>query len=83
MSDYPDYKKPDLYTDADWDLVQGYMHGLRGLPKRSQTPAYKHGYENGIDDRTGRHRHSANVNIRRANMIPGITPMKPVTSDRA
>jgi hypothetical protein len=78
MHNYPDYSKPDSYTDADWELVQGYLHGLRNLPKRSQTAAYKHGYENGVDDRTGRSRNKANVNIRRANMIPGITPMRTI-----
>lgn len=75
---YPSYPKPDSYTEADWQMVQGYMHGLRALPRKLSTAAYKHGYENGIDDRTHRRRNKANVSIRRANMIPGITPMKEI-----
>lgn len=68
------YSKPDLYTDADWDMVQGYMRGSRGLPAESKTAAYMHGYRNGHADRSGVPHERAEVLMRRAEMIPGITP---------
>lgn len=69
-----DYQKPDIYTDADWDMVRGYMRAWRGLPAQSKTAAYMHGYRNGEDDRSGKPRERADVLRRRAEMIPGITP---------
>lgn len=72
------YKKPDTYTDADWDMVQGYMRGSSGLPMDRHTAAYKHGWLNGRDDLIGKPRDHVNVLIRRANMIPGITPMQEI-----
>ncbi|WP_110993102.1 hypothetical protein [Pseudomonas sichuanensis] len=72
------YRKPEIYTDADWDMVQGYMRGSSGLPMERSTAAYKHGWMNGRDDRSGMPRERANVLIRRANMIPGITPMNEI-----
>lgn len=69
------YAKPDLYTDADWEMVQGYMRGKDGmLPQRSNA-AYMHGYRNGQSDASGIPHERAEVLQRRANMIPGITPV--------
>lgn len=62
-----DYQKPEIYTDADWDMVRGYMRAWRGLPAQIKTAAYMHGYRNGEDDRSGKPRE-------RADMIPGTTP---------
>lgn len=67
------YKKPDSYTDADWDMVCGHMHGFRGVTAKRQTAAYKHGYKNGVSDRTGVPHERVDVLRRRAEMIPGIT----------
>lgn len=68
------YKKPDLYTDADWEMVQGYMRGRDGLAPQRRNAAYMHGYANGQSDLTGVPHERASVLRRRANMIPGITP---------
>jgi hypothetical protein len=72
------YRKPECYTDADWEMVQGYMRGRSGLSMERTNAAYKHGWMNGQDDRIGRPRDRADVLIRRANMIPGITPIQPI-----
>lgn len=69
------YAKPQTYSNADWEMVQGYMRGRKNLPMERGNAAYKHGWLNGQDDYLGRPRDRANVLIRRANMIPGITPM--------
>jgi len=74
----PSYQKPECYTDADWEMVQGYMRGRSGLPMERASAAYKHGWLNGQDDLKGIPRDCANVLIRRANMIPGITPMQEI-----
>lgn len=68
------YQKPDLYTDADWEMVQGYMRGRNGLPPQRRNVAYMHGYANGQSDLIGVPHERASVLRRRANMIPGITP---------
>lgn len=68
------YKKPESYSDADWDMVCGYMRGRDGLPPKKKTAAYMHGYRNGEDDASGTPRERASVLMRRAMMIPGITP---------
>lgn len=69
-----EYRKPDSYTDADWDMVKGYMDGRDNLSPRKKTAAYMHGHRNGIADMTGAPVDRADVLRRRANMIPGITP---------
>lgn len=75
------YSKPDAYTDADWDMVQGYMDGRDNLTPRRETAAYMHGHRNGIADMTGVPVDRADVLRRRAMMIPGITPMKEISHD--
>ncbi len=72
----PNYRKPDMYSDADWEMVQGYMAGKDGLRAQRSTAAYMHGYRNGVSDRTGVPHERAEVLRRRAEMIPGITPDK-------
>lgn len=72
------YAKPDIYSDADWEMVQGYMRGSRGLFPESKSTAYMHGYRNGEADRRGIPHERAEVLRRRANMIPGITPMEEI-----
>lgn len=72
------YAKPESYTEADWEMVQGYMRGKDDLPPQHRSAAYMHGYRNGASDATGVPHERANVLIRRANMIPGITPMAPI-----
>ena len=47
------YRKPEMYSDADWEMVQGYMAGKDGLRAKRSTAAYMHGYRNGVSDRTG------------------------------
>lgn len=74
------YAKPESYTDADWEVVQGYLRGKDELPAQRQSAAYMHGYRNGISDATGVLHERAEVLIRRANMIPGLTPMAPITA---
>ena len=74
------YAKPESYTDADWEMVQGYMRGKDGLPPQRRNAAYMHGYRNGVSDATGVPHERANVLIRRVNMIPGITPMTPINA---
>lgn len=73
-----EYKKPDIYSDADWEMVQGYMHGLHGVSPESKTAAYMHGYRNGESDHRGVPHERAEVLRRRAMMIPGITPMEEI-----
>lgn len=68
------YAKPEMYTDADWQMVLGYMRGSRGLPAERDSPAYMHGYRNGCSDFKGVPHERADVLQRRAAMIPGITP---------
>lgn len=70
------YAKPDNYTDADWEMVQGYMRGHDLLPAERSGPAYMHGYRNGRSDATGVPHERAEVLRRRADMIPGITREK-------
>lgn len=70
------YEKPDIYSEADWEMVQGYMHGKDGLWAKSSNVAYMHGYRNGLSDLTGEPHEKADVLRRRAMMIPGITPIK-------
>lgn len=70
------YKKPEWYSEADWEMVQGYMHGKDGLSPQRSNAAYMHGHRNGISDMTGVLHERAEVLMRRANMIPGITPTK-------
>lgn len=65
--------KPEIYTDADWQMVLGYMDGSKGKASRANNAAYKHGYRNGVSDRTGVSNNSVEVLKRRAAMIPGIT----------
>lgn len=67
------YAKPDLYSDADWEMVQGYMRGKDCLPPQRRNPAYRHGYRNGMSDASGILHERADVLRRRANMIPGVT----------
>ena len=62
-------KKPDIYSDAEWRMVQGYWQGTRGLPPEQSGPAYMHGYNNGLDDMIGKPRDRASVLRARANMI--------------
>lgn len=69
-----DFKKPECYSDADWQMVKGYMDGSSGNSPKSQSTAYQHGYRNGCSDRTGVPHERADVLRRRASMIPGITP---------
>ncbi|WP_372438246.1 hypothetical protein ACCM60_14215 [Pseudomonas chlororaphis subsp. aureofaciens] len=69
------YTKPEIYSDADWEMVQGYMRGKDCLPPQRKNVAYMHGYMNGQSDASGIPRERAEVLRRRANMIPGITPM--------
>lgn len=69
------YAKPDLYTYADWEMVQGYMRGRDCLPPQRSNAAYTHGYRNGQSDASGIPHERAEVLQRRANMIPGITPV--------
>ena len=35
----PNYRKPDMYSDADWEMVQGYMAGKDGLRAQRSTAA--------------------------------------------
>lgn len=72
------YAKPESYTEADWEMVQGYMRGKDCLPPQRRNVAYMHGYMNGKSDASGIPHERCNVLIRRANMIPGITPMAPI-----
>ncbi|ETD48213.1 hypothetical protein X922_16380 [Pseudomonas aeruginosa VRFPA08] len=65
-----------MYSDADWEMVKGYMAGRDGLRAERSTAAYMHGYRNGVSDRTGVPHERAEVLRRRAEMIPGITPHK-------
>ncbi|PUB36585.1 hypothetical protein C8K66_10264 [Pseudomonas sp. GV105] len=74
------YAKPESYTDADWEMVQGYMRGKDCLPPQRRNVAYMHGYMNGKSDASGIPHERCNVLIRRANMIPGITPMEPIST---
>lgn len=74
------YAKPESYTDADWEMVQGYMRGKDSLPPQRRNAAYMHGHRNGVSDAAGAPHERANVLIRRANMIPGITPMAPINA---
>lgn len=69
-----DYKKPECYTDADWEMVQGYMHGFKHQDALRNNPAYMHGWRNGKSDAAGVPHERAEVLRRRAEMIPGITP---------
>lgn len=73
MSRYFTDKKPDSYTQADWEMACGYMQGFSGEEPELVTAAYKHGYKNGCSDRTGVPHERAEVLNRRAAMIPGIT----------
>lgn len=72
------YAKPESYTEADWEMVQGYMRGKDDLPPQRRNVAYMHGYTNGKSDASGIPHERCNVLIRRANMIPGITPAAPI-----
>ncbi|MCT5287620.1 hypothetical protein ACM73N_27990 [Pseudomonas aeruginosa] len=71
-------KKPDNYSNADWEMVQGYMAGIDGLRAQRSTAAYMHGYRNGVSDRAGVPHERAEVLRRRAEMIPGITPREEI-----
>ncbi|WP_154355112.1 hypothetical protein [Pseudomonas aeruginosa] len=71
-------KKPDNYSNADWEMVQGYMAGIDGLRAQRSNAAYMHGYRNGVSDRTGIPHERAEVLRRRAEMIPGITPREEI-----
>lgn len=73
-----EYRKPDLYSDADWEMVQGYMRGKDCLPPTRRNAAYMHGYRNGMADASGIPHERAEVLRRRANMIPGITTMNEI-----
>lgn len=75
------HKKPDNYSNADWEMVQGYMAGIDGLCAQRSTAAYMHGYRNGVSDRTGIPHERAEVLRRRAEMIPGITPREEILHD--
>lgn len=66
-----EYKKPESYSNAEWEMVQGYMRGSRGLPPERKGAAYTHGYRNGIADHTGIPAERADVLLRRAGMILG------------
>ncbi|HBO1319941.1 hypothetical protein APA66_24410 [Pseudomonas aeruginosa] len=74
----PNYRKPDMYSDADWEMVQGYMAGKDGLRAQRSNAAYMHGYRNGVSDRIGIPHERAEVLRRRAEMIPGITPREEI-----
>ena len=74
------YAKPESYTDADWEMVQGYMRGKDCLPPQRQNVAYMHGYMNGQSDASGIPHERAEVLQRRANMIPGITQVALITA---
>ncbi len=76
------YAKPEIYTDADWQMVQGYMRGKDCLPPQCKSAAYMHGYRNGQADASGVPHERAEVLRRRANMIPGITPMEKLIGGR-
>ncbi|MFC0708968.1 hypothetical protein [Azorhizophilus paspali] len=65
------YAKPDIYSRAEWEMVQGYMRGHDGLPAECRGAAYMHGYRNGVADRTGVLGDRADVLRRRADMILG------------
>jgi ribosome modulation factor len=73
MSRLFNQEKPECYTDADWQMVCGYMQGFAGKSAELETAAYKHGYKNGVSDRTGVPHETVEVLRRRAAMIPGIT----------
>jgi hypothetical protein len=61
------------------EMVQGYMDGLDWPSDKfyypaslvSQSPAYRHGFMNGVDDRDVKPRERADVLRRRARMILG------------
>jgi hypothetical protein len=55
----------------DEPMVRGYLDARDGLSPRGTCAAYKHGYERGIDDRTGRRTERTDVLRRRADMILG------------
>lgn len=61
--------------DSLGDMVLGYLAGLESgslnLPNchRSRTPAFKHGWLNGRDDRLGKPRERASVLLARARII--------------
>lgn len=61
--------KPEIYSEAEWRMVQGYMHGKDGLAPKQSGACYMHGYNNGRDDRHGTPRDRADVLRRRADMI--------------
>ena len=67
------YAKPEIYSDSDWEMVQGYMRGKDCLSPERRGAAYMHGYRNGQSDASGILHERADVLRRRANMIPGIT----------
>lgn len=58
-------------------MVKGYMDGMdwssfyEPASLEHKPPAYKHGFRNGMDDRKGQPRDTANVLRRRAEMIIG------------
>lgn len=60
------------------EMVEGYLAGLESgaphLPEchLSRSPAFRHGWLNGRDDRVGKPRESAHVLRARATMIEGI-----------
>lgn len=66
------HTKPESYTYADWEVVQGYMRGRKGLPAERKNAAYMHGFRNGVADRTGVPQERAEVLRRRAQMILGV-----------
>lgn len=62
-------RKPEIYSDAEWRMVQGYWRGSAGLTAEQSGAAYMHGYRNGQDDRAGSPREMCDVLRRRADMI--------------
>jgi hypothetical protein len=60
-------------------MVEGYLCGFNGgadvLPEchKSKPAAWRHGWQNGCDDRTGRLKNTAGVLRRRAEMILGAS----------
>lgn len=61
--------------DREQEMVDGYMKGFGGLTDtlpacyEAKSAAWKHGWNNGRDDRLGKPRDPASVLRRRADMI--------------
>jgi len=51
--DYPARRLDQIMSMDSEEMVRGYREGLKGFQAESLRPAYQHGWNNGIADRTG------------------------------